>query len=61
MKFSPPGQRCAELVALQVIEHAHDLTDFLLPVLTVAGAITVIWQVWIGVGLWRGSHRMIAG
>ena len=51
---------CAELVALQVIEHAHDLTDAMLPVLTVGGAITLIWQVWIGAGLWRGSHRMLA-
>lgn len=51
---------CAELVALQIIEHAHDLTDAVLPILTVGGAITLIWQVWIGVGLWRGSHRMIA-
>lgn len=52
---------CAELVALQIIEHAHDLTDAVLPVLTVGGAMTLIWQVRIGVGLWRRSHRMIAG
>jgi hypothetical protein len=49
----------AELVALVIIEHAHDLTDNVLPILVVGGGVTVLWQILIGVGLWRGSHKMI--
>ena len=49
----------AEIVALVIIEHAHDLTDTVLPVLVVGGAVTAIWQLLIGVGLWRGSHKML--
>jgi len=50
----------AEVVALVIIEHVHDLTDNVLPILVVGGGVTSIWQVLIGVGLWRGSHKMIA-
>ncbi|MXY76343.1 MAG: hypothetical protein F4Y40_04570 [Acidimicrobiia bacterium] len=50
----------AEVVALVIIEHAHDLTDNVLPILVVGGGLASIWQVLIGVGLWRGSHKMVA-